>query len=163
MIICTFTADIAVTNQNGATTKRLRNGRRHSYIGKRDLITFAEVKHLNPFPEVLFNFMGLVFEFMPGFLNNQYSITKMGGNLCPIITFTGPSEHSERIQRSLSARYGINVIFSTSLSSGQISSYKSLNKYVSRNAAVSASTASGRDIRGQASRACCPKGSVRPH
>ena len=102
-----FTADVVVTNENGATTKRLKSGKRHSYVANPDIVTFAEVKHINPFPEVLFNFMGLVLEFMPGFIEKRFVITNKGHSLCLIITFTGVgSDHTERIEESLSGRYG---------------------------------------------------------
>jgi hypothetical protein len=125
-----FTADIVVTNERGATTKRLKSGRRHSYVAKADLVTFAEVKHLTPFPEVLFNFMGLVLEFMPGFVQNTHVLAPASDHPCPMITFTGaPSDHAERIQQSLSSRYGINIVFSTSRAHGQLAGCASLNRY----------------------------------
>jgi hypothetical protein len=125
-----FTADAAVTSRKGATTKTLKSGRRHSYVAKTDLVTFAEVKHLTPFPEVLFNFMGLILEFAPGFIDAIHAVGKTAAHPCPIITFTGaPSEHCERIQASLSSRYGINIVFSTSRANGELSAYNSLNRY----------------------------------
>lgn len=33
-----------------------------SYVENRDLMTFCEVKHLNPFPGILFNFIGVLNE-----------------------------------------------------------------------------------------------------
>jgi hypothetical protein len=125
-----FTADVAVANENGATTQKLKNGRRHSFVANINLTTFSEVKHLNPFPEALFNFMGLVLEFMPEFVEKKYSVSDSGDKLCPIIAFTGAaSDHSERIQRSLTQRYGINIIFSTSSTFGEIKGYDTMNKY----------------------------------
>jgi hypothetical protein len=125
-----FTADIAVTTADGATTKILKSRRRHSYIAKNHMVTFAEVKHLTPFPEVLFNFVGLVLEFAPGFIDKTHTIGKTAAHPCPMITFTGaPSEHCERIQASLSSRYGINIVFSTSRANGELAACNSLNTY----------------------------------
>jgi hypothetical protein len=125
-----ITADVVVTNQNGATTLKLKNGRRHSFVANPDLITFGEVKHLNPFPEVLFSFTGLVLEFMPGFVNKSYAISDTGDQLCPVIAFTGPaSAHAEDIQEALTDRYGINISFGTSSSFGELTGFASMKKY----------------------------------
>lgn len=125
-----FTADVVVATHPGATTKRLKSNRRHSYVANKDLVTFAEVKHLNPFPEVLFNFTGLVLEFRPDLIDNGCSISQTGHQLCPIIAFTGvASDHSERIRDSLGSRYGINIVFGTSKSFGGIDGFDELNRY----------------------------------
>lgn len=125
-----FTGDVVVANKNGATTQPLKNGRRHSFVAKENLTTFAEVKHLNPFPEVLYNFMGLVLEFMPGFVDKKFKITNTGVELSPIIAFTGPgSEHAEKIHQALEARYGINIIFSTSTTFGALTGFAALKRY----------------------------------
>lgn len=84
-----FTADVVVAEKAGATTQTLRSGRRHSFVANSDLVTFAEVKHINPFPEVLFNFTGLVLEFMPDLIEKRCDIQDSGDRLCPIIAFTG--------------------------------------------------------------------------
>jgi len=125
-----FTADVVISNRNGATTQKLKSGRRHSFVSREDLITFAEVKHLNPFPEVLFNFMGLVLEFMPMLVEKTCVICDSGGQLCPIIAFTGPgSNHTELIQEQLTKRYGINIVFSTSSSFGALTGLSDMNCY----------------------------------
>ena len=51
-----YTADVSVCSEGGVTTKKQQNGKRHSYIEKENLITFFEVKNMNPFPEILFSF-----------------------------------------------------------------------------------------------------------
>ena len=125
-----FTADVCVTGEKGATTQKLQSGRRHSFVAKKNLITFVEVKHLVPFPEVLFSFMGLVLEFMPGLIDKTLLVTNSGDRLCPIIVFTGPgSDHTDLIKQSLSDRYGINIIFGTSSSFGSVSGLGRMKKY----------------------------------
>ena len=129
-----YTADVVVTNGRGTTTQRLQNGRRHSFVEKENLITFAEVKHINPFPEALFNFSGLVLEFMPGFIEKKYKISDAGDNLCPIIAFTGAaSEHAERIRFSLTDRYGFNIVFGTSRTSGKLTGFDIMKRYAEKN------------------------------
>ena len=125
-----FTADVVVANQNGATTLKLKNGRRHSFVANPDLVTFAEVKHLNPFPEVLFSFTGLVLEFMPGFIGKTYTLADSGDQLCPVIAFTGPaSAHAEFVQEVLGERYGINISFGTSSTFGELTGFAAMKKY----------------------------------
>lgn len=126
-----FTADVVIANKNGATTQKLKSARRHSFVSRENLVTFAEVKHLNPFPEVLFNFMGLVLEFMPMLVEKTCVICNSGGQLCPIIAFTGPgSKHTELIQKQLIDRYGINIVFGTSSSFGALSGFRDMNCYL---------------------------------
>jgi hypothetical protein len=128
-----FTADVVVVEKNGATTQTLKSGRRHSFVANGDLVTFAEVKHINPFPEVLFNFTGLVLEFMPGLIEKRYDIQDSGDRLCPIITFTGvASEHSEKIQDSLTNRYGFNISFGTSKTRGKLTGFASMKRYAEK-------------------------------
>jgi hypothetical protein len=88
------------------------------------------VKHLNPFPEVLFNFMGLVLEFMPMFIDKTCLICDFGGQLCPTIAFTGPgSNHTELIQEQLTKRCGINIVFNTSSAFGALTGLDKMNCY----------------------------------
>jgi hypothetical protein len=128
-----FTADVVVANQNGSTTRRLQNGRRHSFVANPDLVTFAEVKHLHPYPGGIFSFMGLVLEFMPGFVNKTYDISDSGNQLCPVMAFTGPaSAHAELIKEALAERYGINISFNTSSTFGQLTGFATMKKYSER-------------------------------
>ena len=125
-----FTGDVVVADEQGATTQMQKNGRRHSFVARDNLVTFAEVKHLNPFPEILFSFMGLVLEFMPGFVQKRFAISQSGDYLCPVIAFTGVgSDHSELIQQSLSQRYGINIVFGTSSTYGAVAGLNGLKRY----------------------------------
>ena len=142
-----FTADIVVANENGATTKTLRSGRRHSFVANTHLVTFAEVKHLNPFPEVLFNFIGLVLEFMPMLIKKTCPITDSSDRLCPVISFTGPgSKHADAIQESLSRRYGVNIVFGTSSSFGSLIGFSSMKKYSKTKTAMTVSVSGKRII-----------------
>lgn len=125
-----FTADVAVCSKEGAITQRLKSGRRHSFISNEGLMTFAEVKHLMPFPEVLFSFSGLVLEFLPDFISGKVKVSRKREHLCPLIIFTGmASDHTEAIQNELNKRYGINVVFGTCQYDGKIADFATLNKY----------------------------------
>ena len=142
-----FTPDVVVANENGATTTKLKNGRRHSFVANPDLVTFAEVKHLNPFPEVLFGFTGLLLEFMPGFVDKTYLIANSGNQLCPVIAFTGPgSAHVEVIQEELAKRYAINIVFSTSSTYGELSGFAAMKKYTKPNNASAEPVPTARSV-----------------
>ena len=125
-----YTPDVVVCRRNAAVTEKLANGRRHSFIKNRGLITFIEVKHLVPFPEVLFSFSGLVQEFAPSFISGRVKTSRRKRHLTPMIVFTGAaSRHSDTIKVELEARYGINVVYNTQKADGRIASFARLRKY----------------------------------
>jgi hypothetical protein len=125
-----YTSDICVCNKDGAKTIKQRNRRRHSFIKNSELISFFEVKNLNPFPEVLFGFSGLVLEVMPQFINGSVKACPNGDHLTPSIIFSGlGSEHVERVSDSLKDRYGYNIITGLYANKNQIYSFKDLNEY----------------------------------
>ena len=125
-----FTADVTVAFLEASVTKALKSGRRHSYVKNEGLVTFVEVKHLVPFPEVLFSFSGLVLEFMPRFIFEEIEIHRKYIHICPMIVFTGVgSDHTEEIRKQLIDRYRINIVFGTSKSDGKMSGMDKMNKY----------------------------------
>lgn len=125
-----FTADISVCFEDGAITVHQKSGRRHSYIENNKLINFFEVKNLNPFPEVLFSFSGLVLEMMPQFIEGKIKTKYKGDHLTPSLVFSGiPSEHARKVSESLQDRYKYNVISGSYTSKGQIYSSSTLYEY----------------------------------
>ena len=132
-----FTADVVVSSEAGAETQKLLSGRRHSFVRNGDIVTFAEVKHLVPFPEVLFNFSGIVLEFLPEFIDKKIVVDNHAPHLCPILVFSGSgSEHVNRVRDNLSARYHLNIIYGSSRHEGRIIDFPQLKKYASRKATV---------------------------
>lgn len=126
-----YTADISVCEKDGAKTVVYNNNRRHSFVQNNRLITFFEVKNLNPFPEVLFGFSGLVLEVMPNQIIKDSSLNdeKPQRHLSPAIVFSGgASEHVTMVAEDLKKRYGYNVIFGLYNNKGQIYSFKGLNQ-----------------------------------
>lgn len=125
-----YTADVTVTVMDGVTTQKLANGRRHSFISNPSLVTFFEVKNLNPFPEVMFSFSGLVLELFPTLI--ERSVVPGIGNthLLPSLVFSGKgSAHSDRVAESLKRRYGFNIVSGLYANKGQIYSFKNLSEY----------------------------------
>jgi hypothetical protein len=82
-----------------------------SYVTNENLISFCEVKQFNPFPELLFNFIGVLNE-----LKKEYMIDE-GENLepshiAPSLMISGkPNKQTKRIRDSLESRYCINIIY----------------------------------------------------
>lgn len=83
--------------------------RKYYYVGNRSLISFCEVKNFNPYPELLFNFIGVVNELKPNLLRpvNQSGTSHVSTSLM----LSGKSnKHANRIIKNLQTRYHINVL-----------------------------------------------------
>ena len=85
------------------------NATRYFYIENKSLISFCEVKNFTPFPELLFNFIGVVNELKPNlmkqihFANNRHIATTL--------MISGRSNsHAERIIINLQSRYHLNIL-----------------------------------------------------
>lgn len=125
-----FTADITVCKTDGAITTKQKNGRNHSYIKNDSIINFFEVKNMNPFPEVMFSFSGLVLEVMPQFIEGKVKVIMGGEHLTPCLVFSGISgDHTSRVSESLENRYKYNIIIGSYTKKGQIYNSNSLYKY----------------------------------
>lgn len=85
--------------------------RRFSFVQNKNAITFVEVKHFNPFPELIFNFMGIVNEIKKDIMTNTAS-AKRPIHLAPSLMVSGKANRqTERIKNSLEERYCINIIY----------------------------------------------------
>lgn len=127
-----FTSDVSVTRKNGVTTQKQKNGRKHSFINPENLLTFLEVKHMNPFPEVLFSFSGIMLEVKPDFILNPGSIA-VGQNLShltPSLVFSGiGGAHVESVADKLIERYGYNIIRGLFANKGRIYANRSVKTF----------------------------------
>jgi hypothetical protein len=127
-----FTSDVSVTRRDGVTTKVQKNGRKHSFVQPKNLITFLEVKHMNPFPEVLFSFSGIVLEVKPDFILDRGGVDIGTGHshLTPSLVFSGiGGAHVESVAEKLMQRYGYNVIRGLFANKGRIYANKSANTF----------------------------------
>lgn len=85
------------------------NSLNYYYIKNSSLISFCEVKNFNPYPELLFNFIGVVNELRPNLLkpirfhNDKHIATSlmMSGQT---------NSHTQRIVTNLKHRYYINIM-----------------------------------------------------
>ena len=88
------------------------------------------MKNLNPFPEILFGFSGLVFEVMPDFITGATKPSTNGEHLTPSIVCSGlGGAHVKKVSESLTGRYGYNVISGLYAHKNQIYSFKELYEY----------------------------------
>lgn len=85
--------------------------RTFSYVNNVDLISFFEVKHFNPYPELVFNFMGVVNELRKDIIEGK-PVKFLPIHLAPSLMVSGkPNKQTERIRLSLQRRYCINIIY----------------------------------------------------
>lgn len=108
------TPDVSVIDVNSIsnTNDFYISGRNYSSVKNRNLITFFESKNLNPFPELLFNFIGIINEIHT---KSFYSTNVMKDplHLAPSLMLSGSSNiHTSKIKMELEMRYQINIFCS---------------------------------------------------
>jgi hypothetical protein len=82
-----------------------------SYAANNNMVTFCEVKQFNPFPELMFNFIGTVNELRPTHLNGLH-LTLDPMHIAPSLMISGkPNEHAMKIKKSLEERYCVNIVY----------------------------------------------------
>jgi hypothetical protein len=127
-----LTPDISVISQNQIKS----NPEPHYYQGKRifnyvenqNLHTFCEVKHYHPFPELLFNFIGLIYALKKDIFDKKES-KKLPKHPAPILAISGKGNyHTRRIVHSIMNDFKVNIISELFYNKNQIS--KKNNKLV---------------------------------
>lgn len=82
-----------------------------SYVENNDLITFCEVKQFTPFPELLFNFIGVLNELKMEYMTDN-GIEYPTNHIAPSLMISGkPNKQTTIIKKSLESRYCINIIY----------------------------------------------------
>lgn len=125
------TPDIAVVKRKSVkfTTDYYDIRRALYYVSNKDLITFCEAKNFNPFPELLFNFIGTVNELRSSILSNTAPELKPA-HIAPSLMVSGkPNKPAAKIKEELEKRYAINIfydLFYTSVSTFYLSSLKKI-------------------------------------
>lgn len=110
------TPDICVINKDSISELKnskyfFSGSRSYYYVKNKELQTFCEVKNLNPFPELLFNFIGLLNELKLDVFQNSIS-SKRPKHIAPSLMLSGGGNfHTRKIKDSLMNRYYINVFF----------------------------------------------------
>jgi len=103
-----YTADISVIKKTSIErTQPSTYSMKRSFCRAKDLQTFFEVKHLAPFPELLFSFSGIPDSFLV--ISGRIKNPK---HLAPSLLMSGrPNFHAEKIKKYLQKRHSINIIF----------------------------------------------------
>lgn len=111
-----LTPDISVINKDSIVSDKdhylVENStKKYCYVENNNLQTFCEVKNFNPFPELLFNFIGLYNELKKEVLDKELQ-REFPLHLAPSLMISGKGNiHSEKIKKSLERRYRINLLF----------------------------------------------------
>lgn len=82
-----------------------------SFVNNEDLMSFCEVKQFNPFPELLFNFIGVLNELKKEYMiDNGFDHTPT--HIAPSLMISGKSnKQTDNIKSSLQNRYCVNILF----------------------------------------------------
>ena len=74
-------------------------------------MTFCEVKQFNPFPELLFNFIGVLNELKVEYMTDN-GIKHSTDHIAPSLMISGkPNKQTTTIRESLESRYNINILY----------------------------------------------------
>ncbi len=93
------------------TTGYYDSQKRFSFVENKDMMSFFEVKHFNPFPELVFNFIGTINELRKEIITNTASEMKPIHLAPSLLTSGKPNKQTTRIKDSLENRYCINIIY----------------------------------------------------
>lgn len=107
------TPDISIIKKGTAmTTKEYYDSKTtFSFALNKDFITFCEVKQFNPFPELIFNFIGITNELLKNSLKSK-AVKYQTPHIAPSLMVSGkPNKQTRKIKISLESRYKINIIY----------------------------------------------------
>ena len=112
---CFLTPDVSVIKKDSITklenSQFLLNRKNYYYVKNSDLQTFCEAKYLNPFPELLFNFIGMLLALKTN-VRSLKNINKSPNHMAPSLLLAGlGNHHNYRIQGFLVNKYEINIFF----------------------------------------------------
>ena len=103
------------------------SSRTFSFAQNKDLFSFFEVKHFNPFPELVFNFMGVVNELRKEIMDD-IATNYTPKHLAPSLMVSGkPNKQTLKIKHSLENRYCINIIYDMFYSGASTFSRNNMN------------------------------------
>ncbi len=112
------TPDITIIKKNKIQTTigYYDTRRRFSFVNNEDMMSFCECKQFNPFPELIFNFIGVVNELRHEIIKNNYIDNTIKDtrsvHIAPSLMISGkPNKQASKIKSSLENRYCINIIY----------------------------------------------------
>jgi hypothetical protein len=107
------TPDISIVKVNSIQENLNHYGGRKklSFVSNKDVVTFCEAKQFIPFPELMFNFIGIVNE-LSNEIMHQKQLSTRPLQIAPTLMISGkPNAHADRIKKSLESRYCINILY----------------------------------------------------
>lgn len=127
-----LTPDISVIKENSIEQqkdKRFYNGNRvFHYVSNSNLVSFIEVKNYTPFPELLFNFIGLIYTLHRDLFELKNSISSPK-HFAPMLVISGIGNyHTEKIKETLMNNFNINIIFELFYKRNQLYKKNNLKK-----------------------------------
>jgi hypothetical protein len=107
------TPDISIIKSNTILIRDdyYETKRRLCYVANQDMISFCEVKMFNPFPEILFNYIGVINELRKEIMNNTAKVSKPV-HIAPSLMMSGKANKpAQKIKDELEGRYCINIFY----------------------------------------------------
>lgn len=107
------TPDICVIAKNSVqyTKEYYDTKTTFSFVKNEKMITFCEVKQFAPFPELLFNFIGVLNELMREYMINEGE-EEIPPHIAPSLMLSGKAnKQTNRIKDSLEKRYCVNIFY----------------------------------------------------
>lgn len=102
--------------------------KRFSFVENKDICSFCEVKNFTPFPELIFNFVGVLNEIRKDIISNSF-VRPSSPHIAPCLMISGkPNKQTSKIKSSLEARYCINIVYDLFYAGTEVFSIKHLNK-----------------------------------
>ena len=102
-----ITVDIAIINAKSIERIRV-DSRNIDVVKKKDLKTFVECKFMNPFPELLASFVGLVFCLKPKYLKKQKGKKHIGPSL---VCANDASKNTHKLATKIMSKHAINIFY----------------------------------------------------
>lgn len=102
-----YVADIAVVTSGAVKREKVAAyNQKRSYCPALNVQTFFEVKHMAPFPELLFSFTGIISNFLVGTGRSKHPV-----HIAPALLISGNlNQHTSAIAGYLSTQYPGNVV-----------------------------------------------------
>lgn len=123
------TPDITIIKKGMAQTNigYYDSQRRFSFVKNSDMMSFCECKQFNPFPELIFNFIGVLNELRHQIIDNTLLDT-VPVHIAPSLMVSGkPNKQTLKIKTSLENRYCVNIIYDLFYSRSSTFSKKNIN------------------------------------
>ena len=107
------TPDISIIKAKTAQTilGYYETNTRFSFVENKNLMSFCECKQFPPFPELLFNFIGVINELRLDIIFNKFE-ELVPIHIAPSLMVSGkPNRQTSRIKNSLENRFCVNIIY----------------------------------------------------